>query len=79
MKINTGRSYSLNNNNNNNNNSNNNNNNNFQNNQGRFFKNLEGKEKRTKPPTAEDATSFWKGIWSAKVEHKRDVESKVFG
>ena len=22
---------------------------------------------------AEDATAFWKGIWSTKVEHKRDV------
>ena len=67
MKINTGRSYSL------------NNNDNFQDNQGRFFKGLEGKEERTKPPNAEDATSFWKGIWSTKVEHKRDAESKVFG
>ena len=42
-------------------------------NQGRFFKNLEGKEERTKPPNAEDATAFWKGIWSTKVEHKRDA------
>ena len=46
---------------------------NFQTNQGRFFKNLEGKEERTKPPNAEDATAFWKGIWSTKVEHKRDA------
>ena len=37
---------------------------NFQTNQGTFFKNLEGKEKRTKPLNAEDATVFWKGIWS---------------
>ena len=35
---------------------------NFETNQGRFFKNLEGKEERTKPPNAEDATAFWKGI-----------------
>ena len=47
------------------------NNRNFQTNQGRFFKTLEGKEKRTKPPNAEDATAFWKGIWSTKVENKR--------
>ena len=45
---------------------------NFQTNQGRFFKNLEGKEERTKPPNDEDATAFWKGIWSTKVEHKRN-------
>ena len=44
---------------------------NFQTNQGRFFKNLEGKKERTKPPNAEDATAFWKAIWSTKVEHKR--------
>ena len=43
-------------------------------NQGRFFKNLEGKEERTKPTNAEDATAFWKGIWSTKVEHKRKEE-----
>ena len=42
---------------------------NFYNNQGRFFKNREGKEQRIKPPNAEDAIVFWKGIWSAKVEH----------
>ena len=47
---------------------------NFETNQGRFFKNLEGKEERTKPPNAEDATAFWKGIWSTKVEHKQDAE-----
>ena len=47
---------------------------NFETNQGRFFKNLEGKEERTKPPNAEDATEFWKGIWGTKVEHKRDAE-----
>ena len=47
---------------------------NFQTNQGRFFKNLEGKEERTKSPNAEDATAFWKGIWNTKVEHKWDVE-----
>ena len=46
----------------------------FLTNQERFFKNLEGKEERTKPPNAEDATAFWKGIWSTKVEHKRDAE-----
>ena len=47
---------------------------NFETNQGRFFKNLEGKEERTKPPNAEDATAFWKGILSTKVEHKLDAE-----
>ena len=47
---------------------------NFETNQGRFFKNLEGKEERTKPLSAEDATAFWKGMWSAKVEHKRYAE-----
>ena len=46
---------------------------NFQTNQGRFFKNLEGKKERTKPPNAENATAFWKGILSTKVEHKRDA------
>ena len=46
---------------------------NFQTNQGKFFKNLEFKENRKKPPNAEDATAFWKGIWSTKVEHKRDA------
>ena len=35
---------------------------NFQTNQERFFKNLEGKEERT-IPNAEDAATFWKGIW----------------
>ena len=30
---------------------------NFETNQGRFFKILEGKEERTKPPNAEDATA----------------------
>ena len=44
---------------------------NFETNQGRFFKNFEGKDERTKPPNAEDATAFWKGIWSTKVEHKQ--------
>ena len=48
---------------------------NFETNQGRFFKNFEGKEERTKPPNAEDATAFWKGMWSTKVEHKRDAEN----
>ena len=47
---------------------------NFETNQGRFFKNLEGKEERTKPLNPEDATAFWKRIWSIKVEHKRDAE-----
>ena len=47
---------------------------NFRTNQGKFFKILEGKEERTKPPNAEDATAFWKEIWSTKVEHKRDAE-----
>ena len=46
---------------------------NFQTNHGKLSKNLEGKEERTKPPNAENATEFWKGIWSTKVEHKRDV------
>ena len=41
---------------------------NFQTNQRRFFKNLEGKEERTK-----DATTFWKRMWSTKVEHKQDA------
>ena len=49
-------------------------NSNFQTNQGRFFKNLEGKEGRTKTPNAEDATAFWKGILSTKVDHKPDAE-----
>ena len=35
---------------------------NFQTNQGRLFKNIEGKEEKTKLPNAEDATAFWKGI-----------------
>ena len=48
---------------------------NFETNQGRFLKNFEGKEERTKPPNAEDATAFWKGMWSTKVEHKRDAEN----
>ena len=38
------------------------------------MKNFEGKEKRTKPPNAEDETAFWRGIWSKKVQHKRDAE-----
>ena len=46
----------------------------FLTNQERFFKNLEGKEERTKPPNTEDATAFWKGIWRTKVEHKQDAE-----
>ena len=46
---------------------------NFQTNQRRFFKNLEGKGERTKSPNAEDATAFRKGIWSTKVEHKRNA------
>ena len=47
---------------------------NFQTSQERFFKNLEGKEEKKKPPNAEDETTFWKRIWSTKVEHKRDAE-----
>ena len=47
---------------------------NFQTKQGRFLKNLEGKEERTKPSNAEDTTAFWKGIWSSKVKHKRNAE-----
>ena len=47
---------------------------NFETNQGRFFKILEGKEERTKPPNAEDATAFWKGILSTNVKHKLDAE-----
>ena len=43
-------------------------------NHGRFFKNLESKEERTKPPNAEDATAFRKGIWSTNVERQRDEE-----
>ena len=46
---------------------------NFQTNQGRLFKNIEGKEEKTKLSNAEDATAFWKGIWSTNVEHKRDA------
>ena len=48
---------------------------NFETNQGRFFKNFEGKEERAKPPNAEDARAFWKVIWSTKVEHKQDAEN----
>ena len=40
---------------------------NFETNQGRFSKNLEGKEERKKPLNAEDATAFWKRIWSTKA------------
>ena len=47
---------------------------NFETNQGRFFKILEGKEERTKPPNAEDATAFWKGILSTNVKHKLNAE-----
>ena len=47
---------------------------NFETNQGRFFKIHEGKEERTKPPNAEDATAFWKGILSTNVKHKLDAE-----
>ena len=47
---------------------------NFQTNQGRLFRNLEGKEEGTKSPNAKDAAAFWKGIWSSKVEHKRVAE-----
>ena len=46
---------------------------NFQTNQGRFFKNLKGKEERTKPPNADDATAFLKGIWSTRFEQKQDA------
>ena len=48
---------------------------NFETNQGRFFENFERKEERTKPLNAEDATAFWEGMWSTKVEHKRDAEN----
>ena len=47
---------------------------NFESNPGRFFKNLEGKEERTKPLNTEDAAAFWKRIWSTIVEHKWDAE-----
>ena len=36
--------------------------------QGRFFKN--SKKESKKLLNAEDATIFWKGIWSTKVERK---------
>ena len=47
---------------------------NFETNQRKFFINLEGKGERTKPPNAEEAIVFWKGIWSTKIKHKQDVE-----
>ena len=48
---------------------------NFQTNQGNFFKNIKGKEERTKSPNAEVATAKERnGIWSTKVEHMRDAE-----
>ena len=47
---------------------------NFQTNQGRFFKNLEGRDERTKPLNAEDPTASWKGIWSIKGEYKWDTK-----
>ena len=46
---------------------------NFQTNAGKFFKNPESKEERTKPPNTEYATVFWKETWGTKVEHKRDA------
>ena len=45
---------------------------NFQTNQGIFFKHLEDKEEGIKLPNPGNATTFWKGIWSTKVEHKWD-------
>ena len=50
------------------------NNRNFQTNQGKLFKNFEGKEEGKKPPNAEDATTFLRETWSTKVEPKRDAE-----
>ena len=47
---------------------------NFVTNHGRFFKNLQGKEERTKPANPEDPTAFRKGIRSTEVEHQRDAE-----
>ena len=47
---------------------------NFQTNQERFFKTLADKKERAIPLNAEDPTTFWKGIWSTKDEHKRDAE-----
>ena len=43
-------------------------------NRGRFFKNFKGKSEREKPLDGEEATKFWKGIWSISVEHKQDSE-----
>ena len=45
---------------------------NFQTNQGIFFKHLEDKKERIKLTNPENATAFWKGIWSTKIEHKWD-------
>ena len=45
---------------------------NVQTNQGIFFKHLEDKEERIKLKNPENATVFWKGIWSTKIEHKWD-------
>ena len=45
---------------------------NFQTNQGIFFKYLEDKEEGIKLRNPENATAFWKGIWSTKIEHKWD-------
>ena len=47
---------------------------NFESNPGKFFKNLEGKEERAKSLNPEDATAFWKRVWSIKVEQKQDAE-----
>ena len=50
---------------------------NFQKNQGRLTKIFKVKKRGhriLKPPNTEDATALWKGIWSTKVEHKRDAE-----
>ncbi len=47
----------------------------FKNDQKQLYKELNGDTQQVSiAPNAEEATDFWRGIWSRPVEHKRDAE-----
>lgn len=48
----------------------------FQNNQGRFYKNLDsgGCQEKSEAPDAEEAKTFWNGIWGQQKKHNKDAE-----
>ena len=46
----------------------------FQNNQGKFYKNLNGETQQSDVPDADEAKEFWKGVWENEKKHAEDAE-----